>query len=155
LRHLRHQVILDGEIVVVDDQGRSQFQLLQNYFRTGRGRLVYYVFDLLELDGRDLRGLPLRERKKLLRSILGKSQTIRLSEHVEEHGSAFFEAAVAQELEGIVAKAGTSTYHEGVRSRQWLKIKTHRRQEVVIGGFTEPRGSRKSLGAVVLGVYEG
>jgi bifunctional non-homologous end joining protein LigD len=155
LRGLGRQAVLDGEVVVVDEAGRSHFQLLQNYQKTGEGRLRYYVFDLLHLDGRDLRGLPLLRRKEMLRTILRDLPNVFLSEHVEEQGVAFFRAAVDQGLEGIIAKDGNSRYREGVRSHEWLKIKTHRRQEAVIGGFTEPRGRRKNLGALVLGVYEG
>src|SRR5207302_519252 len=131
------------------------FQLLQKYQKTGEGTLRYYVFDLLYLDGRDLRGLPLKRRKELLGQILGDLPNVFLSEHVEKDGVAFFEAAAARGLEGIIAKDGESLYREGLRSHQWLKIKTHQRQEAVIGGFTEPRGSRKDLGSLVLGVYEG
>jgi bifunctional non-homologous end joining protein LigD len=155
LRGLGHKAVIDGEIVVLDDRGRSHFQLLQNYQTTGEGRLQYYVFDLLYLDGRDLRGLPLRRRKELLAEVIRGVSNIHLSEHVEEKGVAFFKAAEEQGLEGIIAKDAESVYREGVRSHAWLKIKTHRRQEAVIGGFTEPRGSRKNLGALVLGVYEG
>ena len=154
LRDLGHEAVLDGEVVVVDEAGRSHFQLLQNYQKTGEGRLLYYVFDLLYLDGRDLRGLPLKRRKELLQGMLGESSVIRLSEHVETAGVVFLEAAGAHGLEGIVGKDAASPYREGVRGGEWVKVKTHRRQEAVIAGFTEPRGSRKALGALVLGVYE-
>jgi bifunctional non-homologous end joining protein LigD len=155
LRGLGHEAVLDGEIVVVDQQGRSDFQLLQNYQKTGRGRLRYYVFDLLYLDGRDLRRLPLRRRKALLGRILKGLSGVFPSEHIEGQGVALFEAAVARGLEGVMAKDGNSPYREGVRGPEWLKIKTRRRQEAVIGGFTEPRGSRQHVGALLLGVYEG
>ncbi len=155
LRRLGREAVLDGEIVVVDDQGRSDFQLLQNYQKTGQGRLRYYVFDLLYLDGHDLRPLALRQRKALLAKVLGDLPDVLLSEHVERQGTAFFEAAVARGLEGIIAKRADSPYREGVRSPEWLKIKARQRQEAVIGGFTEPRGSRSDLGALLLGVYEG
>jgi bifunctional non-homologous end joining protein LigD len=155
LSQLGHQAVLDGEVVVVDPQGKSDFQLLQKYQKTGEGTLRYYVFDLLYLDGRDLRGLPLKRRKELLGQLLGDLPNVFLSEHVEAEGVAFFEAAAARGLEGIIAKDRESLYREGFRSRQWLKIKTHQRQEAVICGFTEPRGSRKDLGSLVLGVYEG
>src|SRR5262249_40825403 len=137
LRGLGHDAVLDGEVVVVDDTGKSQFQLLQNYQRTGKGRLVYYVFDLLYLDGRDLRSEPLKRRKQLLQKVLGSLPHVRLGEHVEQRGVAFFKAAVAQGLEGIIAKDAASPYREGARGGEWLKIKTRRRQEAVIGGFTE------------------
>ncbi|HYV39645.1 MAG TPA: non-homologous end-joining DNA ligase, partial [Gemmataceae bacterium] len=155
LETLGHEAVLDGEIVVVDEAGRSQFQLLQQYQKIGKGSLVYYVFDLLNLDGEDLRQMPLLDRKQFLAGILLDLRHVRLSEHIEKNGVAFFQAAVAQDLEGIVAKNGESPYREGVRSRDWLKIKTHSRQEAVIGGFTEPRGNRTGLGALVLGVYDG
>jgi bifunctional non-homologous end joining protein LigD len=155
LEQLGHEVVLDGEVVVVDEQGRAQFQLLQNYQTTRQGRLVYYVFDLLYVDGHDLRGLPLRRRKELLGQVLKGARDIRLSEHIEEKGIAFFRAATAQGLEGIIAKDAASRYREGVRAREWQKLKTRLRQEAVIGGFTEPRGSRPNLGALVLGLYEG
>lgn len=155
LKGLKHEAILDGEIVAVDQLGISRFQLLQNYQRTGKGDLRYFVFDLLSLDGRDLRGLPLKERKKLLKRTISRLPRVALSEDVPEHGVAFFQAAQAKGLEGIIAKNADSPYREGQRGRDWLKIKTHSRQEAVIGGFTEPRGSRKDLGALVLGVYQG
>ncbi|HZU34455.1 MAG TPA: DNA ligase D, partial [Gemmataceae bacterium] len=155
LRHLGAEAVLDGEVVVVDEQGKSDFQLLQNYQRTGEGRLRYYVFDLLYLNGRDVQQLPLTGRKELLGKLLGHLPDIMLSEHVERDGIAFFRAAEARGLEGIMAKDGASPYRPGSRGYEWLKIKTRRRQEAVIAGFTEPRRSRKELGALVLGVYEG
>jgi bifunctional non-homologous end joining protein LigD len=155
LRHLGHEAVLDGEVVVLDEAGKASFQLLQNYQKTGEGRLCYYVFDLLYLDGHDLRMEPLRRRKELLVPILGTAPDLLLSEHVEEHGITLFEAANARDLEGIMAKDADSPYREGRRSQEWLKIKTRRRQEAVICGYTEPRGSRYKLGALVLGVHDG
>lgn len=155
LRKLRHEAVLDGEIVVLDNRGRASFQLLQHYRKTGTGRLVYYVFDLLYLDGHDLRHLPLQQRKQLLETILGDSPALLFSQHIEERGIAFFQAIARQGLEGMMAKNGRSPYREGVRSRQWLKIKTAWRQEAVICGFTKGRGERRHFGALVLGVYEG
>ncbi|MBO0697632.1 MAG: DNA ligase D [Zavarzinella sp.] len=155
LRGLGHEAVLDGEVVVVDESGRSQFQLLQNYQKTGRGNLVYFVFDLLYLDGRDLRSLPLVERKEMLREMLPALPHVRYGDHVLDDGTAFFRAAADRGLEGIIGKDGSSRYREGVRSGDWVKIKTRRRQEAVIGGYTAPRGRRVGLGALVLGVYEG
>jgi bifunctional non-homologous end joining protein LigD len=155
LQKLSHEAVLDGEIVVLDDKGRPQFQLLQKYRQTGKGRLVYCIFDLLFLDGHDLRNMPLRQRKELLQVLLGKSPVLLFSEHIEDRGIAFFQEVSARGLEGMVAKNGTSSYREGTRSHQWLKVKTRARQEMVIGGFTQGRGGRQHFGALVLGVYEG
>jgi bifunctional non-homologous end joining protein LigD len=154
LRHLRHQAVFDGEVVVLDERGNPQFQLLQAYQKSASGVLVYQVFDLLYLDGHDLRKLPLRRRKDILAQVIRDLPNIRLSEHVEEHGKAFYEAVSRNGLEGIVAKDARSRYREGFRSHSWLKIKTHLRQEAVIGGFTEPRGSRTGMGALLLGIYD-
>jgi len=149
-----HDAVLDGEIVVVDKKGKSHFQLLQKYLQTGEGALAFYVFDLLYLDGVDLREAPLRQRKEMLKLLIRGDNLVRVSEHVEEFGVAFFNAAVDQGVEGIVAKNASSHYHEGARGRDWLKIKARQEQEAVIGGFTEPRRARKDLGALVLGVYQ-
>jgi bifunctional non-homologous end joining protein LigD len=148
-----HEAVLDGEVVAVDESGRSSFQLLQQFHQTGRGNLLYYVFDLLHLDGHDLTGLPLMRRKEILERLLPIGR-VRYSEYISGDGLAFYEAARGQGLEGIMAKEGESTYRPGRRTKSWLKVKTHRRQEAVIAGFTAPRGSRKRLGALVLGVYE-
>jgi bifunctional non-homologous end joining protein LigD len=121
---------------------------------TGEGQLIYYVFDILFLDGKDLRRLPLLERKEILKKNLPKFANVKYSDHVEKHGIKFFEIAKKQGLEGIIAKDCTSPYRSGQRSNEWLKVKISQEQEAVIGGFTEPRGSRKKLGALVLGVYE-
>ncbi|GAC1447946.1 MAG: DNA ligase D [Isosphaeraceae bacterium] len=154
LKELGRNAVYDGEVVVVDEAGKSRFQLLQTYQKTGKGCLLYYVFDLLYLDGHDLRGLPLMERKAILATILGSTGMIRLSEHVEDWGIDFFKVAQSMELEGIIAKDGASLYSQGSRGGDWLKIKTQKRQEAVIAGFTEPKGRRKNLGALILGLYE-
>jgi bifunctional non-homologous end joining protein LigD len=154
LEKIPHDAVLDGEIVVLDEQGVSQFQLLQNY-RSGRGLLAYYVFDLLYLDGDDLRSAPLRQRKKILANLIPRNGVIRYSDHIERDGIAFFKAATERHLEGIVAKKATSVYQQGQRGTQWLKIKAQKQQEAVIAGFTEPRGSRLNLGALILAVHEG
>jgi bifunctional non-homologous end joining protein LigD len=155
LSQLGHDAVLDGEVVVLDEHGRAQFQLLQNRGGSRKGVLAYYVFDLLYLDGHDLRGLPLLRRKELLARIIGDLPHVRLSEHINQHGTAFFAAAEKQRVEGIVAKLAASRYAAGERSRAWLKIKTELRQDAVIGGFTIERGSRERLGALLLGVYAG
>jgi bifunctional non-homologous end joining protein LigD len=156
LNNLGHNAVLDGEIVVLDREGKSRFQLIQNYQKTGKGNLVYYVFDLLYLDGKDLRSLPLTERKARLRKLLGRNPgIIHFSDHIESRGKEFFEAAVKAGMEGIIGKDGASQYVEGKRTDSWVKIKTRQRQEAVIGGFTAPRGRRVGIGALVLGVYQG
>jgi len=154
LQKFRFKAVLDGEIVVVDDQGHPDFQLLQDYAQNSKGHLVYYVFDLLHFQGRDLTGLPLSTRKAFLKKILPSSPVIKLSDHIVRDGVTFFKVVKDKGLEGIMAKHAGSTYHTGKRSGQWLKIKTHLTQEAVIGGFTEPRGGRNDFGALVLGVYE-
>jgi DNA ligase D-like protein (predicted ligase)/DNA ligase D-like protein (predicted 3'-phosphoesterase) len=155
LRKFGFEAVLDGEIVVVDDQGEPGFELLQNYRKTGKGHLLYYVFDLLHFQGHDLTGLPLVKRKEFLKKILPPSPKIRFSDHVENDGVLFFRAVKEKGLEGIIAKHGQSSYQIGQRSRQWLKIKTQLTQEGVIAGFTAPRGGRRHFGTLVLGVYEG
>jgi bifunctional non-homologous end joining protein LigD len=154
LRKLRFKAVLDGEIVVVDDQGHPDFQMLQDYHKNRKGHLVYYVFDLLYFQGHDLTGLPLLKRKAFLKKILPASPNIKISDHVAQDGIAFFKVVKDAGLEGIIAKQNSSLYSMGKRSGQWLKIKTHLTQEAVIGGFTEPRGSRSDFGALVLGVFE-
>lgn len=149
------EAVLDGEIVVVDEKGVSQFQLLQGYLRNQRGRLVYYVFDLLYLEGHDLRELPLIRRKEILRQALPDNPYIKYSDYIDERGEAFFDAAAERGLEGVVGKKADGPYRTGVRSKEWLKVRTRLRQEFVIGGFTEPRGSRTGFGALVLGVFDG
>jgi bifunctional non-homologous end joining protein LigD len=156
LQKIKHDCVLDGEVVVEDAKGRSHFQLLQNYQKTGEGPLLYYVFDLLRLDGKELTTKPLLERKKMLQQLLKKYKltNVFFSEHVEEQGTMFYEAALKNDLEGIMAKKADSKYHPGYRSRDWLKIKITKEQEAIIIGITEPRGSRKHFGSLLLGVYE-
>ncbi len=155
LRKLGFDAVLDGEIVIVDDQGQPDFQALQHYQDSGRGHLVYYVFDLLYFRGHDLTDLPLFRRKELLKKILPSAPKIRFSDHVWKEGVLFYNVAKEKGLEGIVAKHSQSVYEAGRRSRQWLKVKTRLTQEAVIAGFTQPGGARKHFGSLVLGVYEG
>jgi bifunctional non-homologous end joining protein LigD len=154
LRKFDFEAVLDGEVVVVDDQGRPDFEQLQNFGKSGSGHLLYYVFDLLHFKGHDLTGLPLRQRKELLKTVLPPLPKIRFSEHVAQEGVLFFQAAVQKGLEGIIAKQAMSTYETGKRSRTWLKIKSRLTQEGVIAGFTEPRGGRHHFGTLVLGVFQ-
>src|SRR5262249_19600159 len=122
---------------------------------TGDGDLVYFAFDLLHLDGYDLTGVPLETRKELLRGLLPSSgdTPLRYSEHVVGSGAAFLAEACRLGLEGIVSKRRDAPYRPG-RGRDWLKVKCIQEQEVVIGGYTSPQGSRQALGALLVGVYD-
>jgi bifunctional non-homologous end joining protein LigD len=155
LRECRFAAVLDGEIVAVDDRGQPDFQMLQNYRKSGSGHLLYYVFDLLYFQGHDLTGLPLLRRKELLKELLPSASRIRFSDHVGKEGVLFFNVVREKGLEGIIAKHARSAYQVGKRSRRWLKVKTQLTQEGVIAGFTAPRGGRKDFGALVLGLFEG
>jgi bifunctional non-homologous end joining protein LigD len=155
LRKFGFDAVLDGEIVLVDDEGRSDFQMLQHYQDSGSGHLLYYVFDLLYFQGHDLTNLPLLRRKELLKKILPSCPRIRFSDHIGKEGILFYHVSKEKGLEGIIAKNAQSLYETGRRSRQWLKVKTRLTQEGVIGGFTEPGGGRNYFGALVLGVFEG
>lgn len=154
LRKFHFEAVLDGEVVVVDNQGQPDFELLQNYGKSGSGHLIYYVFDLLHFKGHDLTGLPLLRRKELLKNILPSLPKIRFSDHVKNEGVLFFQAAAQKGLEGIIAKRAMSTYEPGKRSRAWLKIKSRLTQDAVIAGFTEPKGGRRHFGTLVLGVFQ-
>ena len=149
----KHAVVLDGELVALDAQGRSRSQLLQNAERENT-RLLYCVFDLLYLDGEDLRGGTLLERKAELARILPKSPLLLCSAHVVEQGIKAFNKAKRANEEGVMAKLASGRYHSGERTREWLKVKASQEQEVVIVGFTAPRRSRKYFGALVLAVRE-
>ena len=147
------QAVLDGEVVVLDEQGRPSFQLLQNR-GTHPGPMQYVVFDIVYLDGQSLLQVPLEDRKRLLRNVITDASLLKYSEHVLTEGIAFYQAARQKQLEGIVAKRRDSPYQPGVRSLAWRKIKAINEQEVVIGGFTAGRNSRKHFGAVLVGVYD-
>jgi len=155
LEKMRLKAIIDGEIVVLDKEGRSNFQLLQYYGSDSQYPIAYYVFDLLELKGKNTMELPLAKRKALLVKLLKKDPVIKYSDHIYEKGEAFFKVSVARDLEGIMAKKADSLYRPGLRTSEWLKIKNHKSQEAIIAGFTEPGGSRKFFGALVLGVKDG
>ncbi len=157
------RAILDGEIVALDEQGRPSFSLMQQRtgFQPGKRRfpgregvpVFYYAFDLLYLDGYDLRRVDLEKRKELLQSVLQSGGIVRFSDHYPEKGRALFEVAGQRGLEGILAKKRDSAYQEE-RSRDWLKIKITQRQECVVGGYTDPEGSRQYFGSLVLGLYD-
>lgn len=147
-------IIFDGEIVWLDEKGRSRFEGLQNSLEEHDSReLVYYVFDLLYLNGFDTRNLPLTDRKKLLKQVLEQSDSekILFSEHWDESGQSVFESACENHLEGIISKNGESQYESG-RNKNWLKIKCTNVQEFIIGGYTMQENN-VSLGALLMGAY--
>jgi bifunctional non-homologous end joining protein LigD len=146
--------VLDGEMVVIDEIGHPRFQWLQDYPSNKQGQLIYYIFDILYLDGHDLTALPLIKRKEILQQILPPLPHIKYSGHIEKSGKAMFEQAQNLGLEGIMAKDANSNYLEGERSIHWLKIKTQKRQEFVIAGYTSGKGGRKYFGALIAGVYK-
>lgn len=154
LESFTRDVIVDGEIVAIDDNGVAHFEWLQNWHKRQRGTLQYQIFDILWYNGRDIRTMPLIERRALLQSILPTNNALRFSDSVEKSGKALFAQMQERGLEGMVAKRADSRYQENSRGMDWLKIKTQLRQEVVIGGYTEPRASRKHLGSLLVGVYD-
>lgn len=147
--------IFDGEVVALDENGHSNFQKLQNALTTKKDQgLAYYIFDLLYLNGKDLRSTPLIERKEILKDLLKHSSpNIIYSDHILDKGEDFYKVSCDHHLEGIVSKRADSTYHSG-RNEQWLKIKCTMRQEFVIGGYSAAKGSRAGFGALLLGIYE-
>jgi len=156
LKEWEMNAVIDGEMVVLNDKGLANFGALQNWKSEKDGNLVYYVFDLLWHEGKNLMGMPLIERQAILQDILPTDdKRIRQSKVFSARGIDFFEAAEEVGLEGIMAKKADSTYTSDTRSKQWLKIKVQRRQEVVIAGFTHNEGTSKAFSALILGVYEG
>ena len=154
------QAIVDGEVIALDDRGEPDFALLQARIK-GRATaaaeptpFVYEVFDLLHLEGRSLLDEPLEERRRLLASVLRPDPRVRLSEHVEGDGLAFFEAARVRGLEGVMAKDRRSPYVPGKRTDRWQKIKIRPEQELVVGGWATGTGKAVDLGALLVGVYE-
>jgi len=154
------QAIVDGEVIALGDAGEPDFARLQAGikgragFAGGASPFLYEVFDLLHLDGRSLLAEPLEERRRLLADVLRTDPRVRLSEHVERDGLAFFEAAKVRGLEGIMAKDRRSPYQPALRTMTWQKIKIRPEQELVLGGWTTGIGAAVDLGAVLVGVYE-
>jgi bifunctional non-homologous end joining protein LigD len=157
-------LVLDGEIIAMDEKGQQCFQCLQNYLKSiGKGEsglgsqypLVYYVFDILYLDGYDLRGAALRSRKALLKTILRPTSQVRLVDFFEKDGETVYAAAVKNGLEGVVAKEIDSTYESGKRSLKWLKVKAMLSDEFVIGGYSTAAGGRaQTFSSLLLGYYD-
>jgi len=146
--------VIDGEVAVLNDKGIAHFGSLQNWRSEADGDLVYYVFDILWLNGYDLKELPLTRRREILRSLLPGTDHIRMSENFDTSAADFLATASAMGMEGIMAKKAGSTYTEGDRTRDWLKIKANKRHEVVIGGFTQNEGSAKTFSSLLVGVYD-
>jgi bifunctional non-homologous end joining protein LigD len=145
-------LVLDGELVVLDAKGVSRFQLLQ---RRGSGaRSRYAVFDLLEREGTSLLKRPLKERRTALEAVVTERGVLRLSRRLVKDGAKAYAMAQERGWEGIIAKDETSIYEPGVRSRAWLKVKVRKQSEFVIGGYTAPAGSRAHLGALLVGLYD-
>ncbi len=156
LEAIPNDMILDGEIVVEDAKGKSNFQWLQHLDeKPKQGKLKLYVFDILYFQGYDLRSLELINRKKILKALLPKIKNVIYSNHIEAKGIRFFKEIQKKSGEGIIAKKANSKYHTDKRSKDWLKIKTGKEQEMVIGGFTKPQGSRVGIGALLCGYYDG
>lgn len=152
----KEDMILDGEIVVEDEKGNSKFQWLQYYQdNPDRGKLKCYVFDIVYFNGFDLRGLELLQRKKILEALIPKSDTIICSKHNIGKGTTALKEVQKRNGEGLIAKKGTSHYLVNKRSKDWLKIKVSKEQEMVVGGYTDPQGSRDGFGSLLLGYYEG
>jgi bifunctional non-homologous end joining protein LigD len=155
LKKIKHDVIIDGEIVLMNEKNLPDFQKLQHYENHLNYPLLFYAFDMLELDGKDMKELPLTDRKKILKKLLNNNKTIRYCDHIDTNGIAFLETAKKQGLEGIIAKRKDSVYSPGIRSKDWIKIKNVQSTEVVIAGFTEPQGGRKYFGSLVLASKKG
>jgi bifunctional non-homologous end joining protein LigD len=148
------KVVLDGEVAVVNEHGHANFGKLQNWRSEADGELLYYVFDILWYNGQDLKSLPLTQRREILKAVLPDHPLIRISQSFDTSGTEFLEAAKKMGLEGIIAKRKDSTYHAGDRTKDWLKIKANKRQEVVIGGYTKNEGTSKPFSSLLVGVYD-
>jgi bifunctional non-homologous end joining protein LigD len=154
LSKMKLKAVLDGEVVLFNEDDRPDFQKLQHYDDNRDLPLIYYAFDLLEINNKDISSQSLLERKKLLKKTLKKSSVIRYSDHIEEKGIAFFNEVKKKGLEGIMAKKAESEYTRNIRTREWLKIKNTLTREAVVCGYTEGKGSRQHFGALVLGEFK-
>jgi bifunctional non-homologous end joining protein LigD len=155
LKDANLNAVVDGEIIVINEKGLPDFNALQTWRSEADGELVYCIFDLLWYDGHDLMQTPLKERKQLLTQVFKSGNLIRVSENFEITATEFYALADKMGLEGIIAKKADSIYKTGIRSKEWLKIKTEKQQEAVIGGFTRNKDSSRKISALLLGVYEG
>lgn len=154
LKNWKINAVLDGEIMVLNEEGVSNFGNLQNWRSEADGQLILYLFDVLWLEGYDITGLALSQRREILSAVMPSLDNVRLSESFDAGAAEFFEVAKQMNLEGIIAKKADSKYLPGARSKEWLKIKTGKRQEVVIGGYTQNEGTNKPFSALLVGVYD-
>jgi len=154
LRKWNINAVLDGEVAVLNEKGVADFGTLQNWRSEADGDLIYYLFDIVWLEGYDLTGLPLTRRKEILKGTIPAEDNVRLSENFETSATDFLEAAAKMGMEGIIAKKADSNYFPGQRTREWLKIKANKRHEVVIGGFTQNEGSPKLFSSLLVGVFD-
>jgi bifunctional non-homologous end joining protein LigD len=153
LKEWKINAVVDGEIAVLNENGIPDFSGLQSWRSEADGQLIYYVFDILWLDGKNLMGMPLRERRDLLRNNFHSQSMIRISENFDEAGKSFLELADQLGLEGIIAKRADSIYTPGARSKEWLKIKTKKIQEAIICGYTKNENTSRLFSALLLGWY--
>ncbi len=151
---LQYTAILDGEIAVLNEKGIADFSLLQAWRSEADGELVFYAFDLLWLNGQNLMDRPLTERREKLEELIPSQGIIRLSKTFDAKGTDFFAAAEKMGLEGIIAKKADSKYNPDTRSREWLKIKTEKHQELIIGGYTRNENTSRLISALLLGLFE-
>lgn len=154
LKSIPINAIIDGEIVVLDEKGRPNFQKLQNYTNADKHVIQYYVFDCLEIDGKSITQLPLVNRKELLRELLPESDIIKYCDHVDGEGKVLFSEMQKTHYEGMIAKRKQSKYLIGKRSSDWLKIKNIQTMEAIVVGFTDPKGSRKNFGSLLLATHK-
>src|SRR5436190_5075385 len=154
LKNWKIDAVIDGEIAVLNKSGVSDFGSLQNWRSEADGELIYYVFDILWLNGYNLEQLPLERRREILREHLPQDEMVRFSESFSTSAADFLESAMKLGMEGIIAKKADSVYVEGERTKEWLKIKANKRQEVVIGGYTENEGSGKLFSSLLVGVFD-
>lgn len=155
LEHIPHNCILDGEVIVVNKEGKNDFQKLQKYDpKTTKGQLQYQVFDLLHLNEMDTISLPLVERKSLLPEILEGLENVFYCDHIEGMGPTLYKRAVEAGMEGVVAKKADSTYVPGYRSENWLKIKDVNTEEAIICGYTDSKTGGNVFGSIILGMYK-
>jgi bifunctional non-homologous end joining protein LigD len=152
LKAIKKNAIIDGEIVVFDENGKPNFQKLQNYQNRDKYAIQYFIFDLIELEGKSLTSLPLIKRKEILRDFLPASNVIKYCDHVGDEGKMMSKEMQKMNLEGMIAKKKNSKYYIGKRTSDWLKIKNVQSQEAIIVGFTDPKGSRQYFGSLLLAV---